>query len=461
MIFSQNNPNKAVKSLKSSQTTTIKKLVVGEKLYAEDTVADGFFDKISNLKTLGDITATSYDKFAIDYVHILEICKNGRKVRPISAIKAEELLHKIIPNVSDFYSITALHFLNGGNPAIKHFQFLVNKLLSNIELASIQEMNNVHAIILHKGHGKDKHLASSYRTISSCPFTAKAVDMYLGELSKDDWKTSQAETQFQGEGMSHELASLLLTVTIQHSISNNEPLFALLLDAESAFDLVLRKILIRRLYLDSEEPDQRIRFWDLRLDNSTTYCQWEQELLGPIKDQLGVEQGGINSSEFYKIYNNEQLSTAHHSGLGVTVMNEVVAAICQADDTVLVSNDVRQLQLLLQLSLAYCEKYQVRLSASKTKLLVFGKDDSDYVKYSKMVNPVNIDGKKTEFVFSMLPLQPSSFFPKDYFSQKLSWRHPLNGSLLSPPINLFCKSRADLCCSSSVFWSCHADPQPE
>ena len=142
-------------------------------------------------------------------------------------------------------------------------------------------------------------------------------------------------------------------------------------------------------------------------------------------------------------------------------MNEVVAAICQADDTVLVSNDVRQLQLLLQLSLAYCEKYQVRLSASKTKLLVFGKDDSDYVKYSKMVNPVNIDGKKTEFVFSMLPLQPSSFFPKDYFSQKLSWRHPLNGSLLSPPINLFCKSRADLCCSSSVFWSCHADPQPE
>ena len=72
----------------------------------------------------------------------------------------------------------------------------------------------------------------------------------MGELSKEDWNSHQAATQFQGDCMSNELATLLLTTTIQHVNSSHKPLFALLLDAKSAFDLVLRKILVRRLYLN-------------------------------------------------------------------------------------------------------------------------------------------------------------------------------------------------------------------
>ena len=84
------------------------------------------------------------------------------------------------------YSVTASHYLNGGVVAIKHFQFLFNSILTNIELAAIEEMNVAHAVVLRKGHGKDKNLSSSYRLISSCPFIAKAVDIYIGDLSKDD-----------------------------------------------------------------------------------------------------------------------------------------------------------------------------------------------------------------------------------------------------------------------------------
>ena len=109
--------------------------------------------------------------------------------------------------------------------------------------------------------------------------------------------------------MSHELASLLLTTAIQDASNASRPLFVLLLDAKSAFDLVIPKILVRRLFLDST-PDQRIRYFDLRLSNRSTFCQWEEDTMGPIKDELGVEQGGPNSSEFYKIYNNEQLTVA-------------------------------------------------------------------------------------------------------------------------------------------------------
>ena len=92
--------------------------------------------------------------------------------------------------------------------------------------------------------------------------------------------------------------------------------------------------------------------------------------MGPINDELGVEQGGPNSSEHYKVYNNEQMTVAQSSGFGTVIKNVHIAAIGQADDSALVANDANQLQHLLQLSLDYCAKYQVELSTVKTRILI-------------------------------------------------------------------------------------------
>ena len=70
----------------------------------------------------------------------------------------------------------------------------------------------------------------------------------------------------------------------------------------------------------------------------------------------------------------------------------------QADDTALLSNDIHQLQRLLDLSLLYCQKYQVQLSAGKTRLLVFSKKETDYTKYAKMLSPVHIGETPIPFV---------------------------------------------------------------
>ena len=115
---------------------------------------------------------------------------------------------------------------------------------------------------------------------------------------------------------------------------------------------------------------------------------------GPHSQRAWPGAGGANSSEFYKLYNNEQLVTANNSGLGATISGIAVASVGQADDTALVSHDIHQLQLLLNLSLIYCEKHQVQLSAGKTKLLVFSKQETNYVKYAKLLSPLHI-GKTT------------------------------------------------------------------
>ena len=177
---------KSFRNAKAGQAAKVKTLHVGNKTYTHN-VADGFYDSISKLKTISEIKAKSFEMFAGDHRHIVEISKSGAKVPEITLVQAEALLKKIRPGVSDIFSITAAHYLNGGDTTLKHFQFLINTILKNIELSSIDELNKAHAVILHKGHKKDKSLASSYRTISSCPFIAKAVDIYLGEISKEDW----------------------------------------------------------------------------------------------------------------------------------------------------------------------------------------------------------------------------------------------------------------------------------
>ena len=113
--------------------------------------------------------------------------------------------------------------------------------------------------------------------------------------------------------MSHELSALLLTECIQHSTLDMKiPIYTLFLDAKSAFDFVLFEILGRRLYLDGTS-DQNLSFILRRLENRITFCDWNKDLMGPIFDEQGLEQGGVNSSDLYKVVNNEQLTVPHES----------------------------------------------------------------------------------------------------------------------------------------------------
>ena len=124
-----------------------------------------------------------------------------------------------------------------------------------------------------------------------------------------------------------------------------------------------------------QNADQRITYFNNRLSSRRTFVDWEGSLMGPIHDVQGLEQGGVNSSDHYKIFAREQLDMAQRSALGVPLGKLTVSAIGQADDTVLVSNDIGFLSSLLSLTVFFCEKYLVQLCPDKTKLQAFARDD--------------------------------------------------------------------------------------
>ena len=89
--------------------------------------------------------------------------------------------------------------------------------------------------------------------------------------------------------------------------------------------------MVRNLFL-SGTNGQSLLFIDDRLKNRETFCEWNKSLMGPIRDSRGVEQGGVNSDNFYKMVNNEQVQTSQDSELGVTIGDITVSCVAQADD---------------------------------------------------------------------------------------------------------------------------------
>ena len=180
-----------------------------------------------------------------------------------------------------------------------------------------------------------------------------------------------------GSGMSHELACLLLTETLQHSLYvKNLPVFAIFLDAKSAFDRVLRKILVRNLFLAGTD-DHRLVYLDGRLGKRLTYVDYDRQIMGPITDVRGLEQGGVTSSDAYKLYNNEQASSSQASQLGVHFFDHCISCISLADDSVHLSSNILGLKNLLYLTNLYCLKYDVQSVPEKTKLIFFENERTD------------------------------------------------------------------------------------
>ena len=213
------------------------------------------------------------------------------------------------------------------------------------------------------------------------------------------WNKHQQITQFQGEGSSHELAALLLTECIEFSRTTLKlPTYVLYLDARSAFDVVKRELLIRHLF-HLHGADQTLLYIDNRLASRQTVVDYDGILMGPIHDMHGLEQGGISSSDLYKIYGHEQLSLAQQSSLGIPLGNLVVSSIGQADDTALISNDLVFLSYLLKLSNLFCTKSLVELSAEKTRLQCYSNSTRASIEadIDNLTNPIEINGTRIPF----------------------------------------------------------------
>ena len=157
-------------------------------------------------------------------------------------------------------------------------------------------------------------------------------------------------------------------------------------------------IIIRKLHFIGT-TGHRLIYLNNRLKYRKTFLEWDHRILGPINDELGFEQGGVPSGDLYTIYNADQLTSAQEVGLGVRLGNLCVSSIGQADDVVLISDDIFFLNNILRLTLDYCASHHVTLAPEKTKLVAFSAPHQKLqVSYQKAVSPISINQVPIDFV---------------------------------------------------------------
>ena len=175
-----------MRSLKPSNPT-LDRLEAGGHVFHGDQVADGFFLAMSNIKIPSFDTAKPSAEASLIFSTITSLCSRGAPIPEVSYAETLSLLKALNPHVLDIHSMSPTHYLAAGSAGVSHFQALLNLLVKNVNLSTIEEFNAVWAVMLHKGGSKPRHLAQSWHCISTCPLVAKAMDLHVYGLHKQQW----------------------------------------------------------------------------------------------------------------------------------------------------------------------------------------------------------------------------------------------------------------------------------
>ena len=156
--------------------------------------------------------------------------------------------------------------------------------------------------------------------------------------------------------------SSITSCDVTESYDNNLPTYIAFLDAKSAFDVVNHASLMRKLFHMGVDGQA----WNL-IDSIHTRAETMVKWGGQFSDKFailqGVRQGGILSTDMYKVYNNKLLDRLESTLLGVRIGGiNCVAPTC-ADDTTVVTKERSPLQTLLGISDDYSnlEHYLLQL----------------------------------------------------------------------------------------------------
>ena len=208
--------------------------------------------------------------------------------------------------------------------------------------------------------------AKYYRGKTVTPIVFKVLETVLRERIKPIIAKNQNNLQ-RGftEGSWPMNCSLILEESIRENKDNNLPTYIAFLDAKSPFDVVNHASLMRKLFHMGVDG-QAWNLIDSIHTHAETVVKWGGHFSEKIAIHQGVRQGGILSTDMYKVYNNKLLDRLESTMLGIRIGGINCAASTCADDTTVATKERSPLQTLLGISDEYSnlEYYLLKLMNS-------------------------------------------------------------------------------------------------
>ena len=267
----------------------------------------------------------------------------------------------------DVYNICAEHLSHGTENIVPILTELLNNMWHLVTVPDSLKLGVLTPVFKRKVSNLE---AKNYRGITVTPILSKVLETVLRERIKPNIAKHQNNLQ-RGftEGSSPMNCSLILEESIRENRDNrNLPTYVAFLDAKSAFDVVNHSSLLRKLFHMGIEG----QVWNL-IDslhtNAETMVKWGGQFSDKFEIKQGVRQGGILSTNMYKVYDNKLLDRLESAMLGIRIGGINCNGPTCADDTTVVTEERGPLQTLLSISDDYSGLEQYLLQLLKSVVL--------------------------------------------------------------------------------------------
>ena len=249
-------------------------------------------------------------------------------------------------------------------PAITVITQILNRILGEKRIPGI--LKEAYKLMIPKP-GKDIRDRDNYRGITIASILLKILEIICMEEDLECTVQNVASDLQFGftKHRSPSMASLVITEVTAEARKQKLPMYVTSLDARKAFDVVHHFHLKHKLFTSTIKPS-----WWMVIDNlyteSTEYVRWEGVDSTPFQVSQGVKQGSIVSPTLYKMYINDLLLRLQGSGLGAQIGSLYLGNPTCADDVTLLTNNIRQVQPMLEIASAYANEHKYQLHPKKT-----------------------------------------------------------------------------------------------
>lgn len=211
---------------------------------------------------------------------------------------------------------------------------------------------------------------NNYRAITLSPCISKLFEMCLQELYSSCFVTSSLQFGFKKKlGCTH--AIYVLQSVIEYFTSRGSTVNVALLDLSKAFDRVDHSILHDKL-IDAGLPSNVVQLISSWYMNSWACVRWGSGMSRSFQLTTGVRQGGVLSPVFFTLYVDILLRSLQSAELGCIIGNQYLGCVMYADDLVLMSISVTEMQEMIDRCVTELVKLKMVLNPSKCSVLRFG-----------------------------------------------------------------------------------------
>ncbi len=161
-----------------------------------------------------------------------------------------------------------------------------------------------------------------------------------------------------------------LTSVLRNRQAENKPTFAAFVDMQKAFDWVDRDLLFLKLLLNNIDGKVYNAIKSMYTD-TTASLKINKLETDWFRCESGVRQGDVLSTTLFSIFINDLAKEIKDMDIGIPIGELKLCILLYADDIVLLSENERDLQSMLDKLNEWCVKWHMKVNETKTNVIHF------------------------------------------------------------------------------------------